>query len=62
MLLLREVKLLVHASTVEPGHMARNCPNWQPNQEASQQLRSQGQQNFACRKINHMTAEEAQQS
>jgi hypothetical protein len=42
--------------------MAKNCPTRQPNQGANQQQRSQGQQNFTYDKINHVTAEEAQQS
>jgi hypothetical protein len=63
MLLLREVKLVVHAFKCGlPCHMARNRPNRQQNQRASQQQRMQGQQNFAYGKINHVTVEEAQQS
>jgi hypothetical protein len=42
--------------------MAKNCPTRQPNQEANQQPRSQGQQNFTYDKVNHVTTEEAQQS
>jgi hypothetical protein len=42
--------------------MARNCPTWQPNHGASQQQCSQGQQNFTYGKVNHVDAEEAQQS
>jgi hypothetical protein len=42
--------------------MAKNCPNQQPNQEVNQQRHSQGQQNFTYGKVNHVTAEEAQQS
>jgi hypothetical protein len=45
-----------------PGYMAKNCPNRQPNQGANQQQRSQGQQNCTYGKVNHVTAEEAQQS
>jgi hypothetical protein len=45
-----------------PGHMAKNCPTWQPNQGASQQQCSQGQHNFTYGRVNHVTAEEAQQS
>jgi hypothetical protein len=42
--------------------MASKCPTRQPNQGASQHQRSQGQQSFTYGKINHVTAEEAQQS
>jgi preprotein translocase subunit SecF len=42
--------------------MAKNCPTRQLNLGASQQQRSQGQQNFTYSKVNHVTAEEAQQS
>jgi hypothetical protein len=42
--------------------MANNCPTRQPNQGANQQQRSQGQQNFTYSKVNHVTAEETQQS
>jgi hypothetical protein len=42
--------------------MANNCPTRQPNQGANQQQRSQGQQNFTYNKVNHVTAEETQQS
>jgi hypothetical protein len=45
-----------------PGHMAKNCPNRQPTQGLNQQQRSQGQLNFTYDKVNHVTAEEAQQS
>jgi hypothetical protein len=42
--------------------MAKNCPNRQPTQGLNQQQRSQGQLNFTYDKVNHVTAEEAQQS
>jgi hypothetical protein len=42
--------------------MAKNCPTRQLNLGANQQQRSQGQHNFTYGKINHVTAEEAQQS
>jgi hypothetical protein len=45
-----------------PGHMAKNCPNRQQTQGVNQQQRSQGQQNFTYGKVNHVNAEEAQQS
>jgi hypothetical protein len=45
-----------------PSHMAKNCPTWQRNQGANQQQCSQGQQNLTYGKVNHVTAEEAQQS
>jgi hypothetical protein len=39
--------------------MAKKCPTWQLNQGASQQQRSQGQQNLTYGKVNHVTDEEA---
>jgi hypothetical protein len=42
--------------------MAKNCPTKQPTHGASQQQRSQGQQNYTYGKVNHVTAKEAQQS
>jgi hypothetical protein len=42
--------------------MAQNCPTKQPNQGANQQQRSQGQHNLTYDKVNHVTAEEVQQS
>jgi hypothetical protein len=45
-----------------PGHIAKNCPTWQPSQGANQQPRPQGQQNFTYGKVNHVTTEESQQS
>jgi hypothetical protein len=42
--------------------MARKCPTQQLSQGASQQHRLQGQQNVTYGKVNHVTAEEAQQS
>jgi hypothetical protein len=42
--------------------MAKYCPTQQSNQRASQQQHSHGQQNFSYDKVNHVTAEEAQQS
>jgi hypothetical protein len=42
--------------------MAKNYLTRQLNQGANQQQRSQGQPNFTYDKVNHVTAEEAQQS
>jgi hypothetical protein len=42
--------------------MAKNCPTIQLTHGANQQQRSQGQQNFTYGKVNHVIAEEAQQS
>jgi hypothetical protein len=42
--------------------MTKNSPTQQPNHGANQQQCSQGQQNFTYDKVNHVTAEEAQQS
>jgi hypothetical protein len=42
--------------------MAENSPTWQPNQEANHLQCLQGQQHFTFGKVNHVTAEEAQQS
>jgi hypothetical protein len=42
--------------------MAKKCPTRQLNQGASQQQRSQGQQNLTYGKVNHVTDEEVQQS
>jgi hypothetical protein len=41
--------------------MAKNCPNQQETQGVNQQQHLQGQQNFSYGKVNHVTAEEAQQ-
>jgi hypothetical protein len=42
--------------------MAKNYPIRQPNQGANQQPRLQGEHNFTCGMVNHVTAEEAQQA
>jgi hypothetical protein len=42
--------------------MAKNCPTRQPNQGANLQQCLHGQPNLTYGKVNHVTAEEAQQS
>jgi hypothetical protein len=42
--------------------MTKNCPTQQLNQGANQQQRSHGKQNFTYSMVNHVAAEEAQQS
>jgi hypothetical protein len=44
------------------SHIAKNCPNRQLTQGANLQQCSQGLQTFTYGKVNHLTAEEAQQS
>jgi hypothetical protein len=44
------------------GHFAWQCPTQTTTPGAGNQVKPQGQQNFMCGRVNHMTSEEAQQA